>query len=110
MLKVMRVAYPMRVDAFDKPGGDVQLIRTYISYCTEVARKHGVAYEGEILASLDPDLRSFDVVHLTNTDRPFDLYAQFLAGRKAGKPTVITPRLSGMSERGAEVPSDLYPA
>src|ERR1700685_631762 len=29
----MRVAYPMRVDALDKPGGDVVLMRTYIQQC-----------------------------------------------------------------------------
>lgn len=87
----IRVAYPMRVDAFDKPGGDVELIRTYIRFCETVASRQGIAFEGEILAKLHPDLNDFDVVHLTNIDRPFDLYAQYVSARAAGKPVVITP-------------------
>lgn len=81
----------MRVDAFDKPGGDVELMRTYIRYCQQAAQEKGMEFEGEILTDLHPDLKRFDVVHLTNTDRPFDLYEQFLAAKHAGRPTVITP-------------------
>lgn len=91
MRQTMRVAYPMRVDALDKPGGDVEHMRTYIRYCQQVAQQKGMEFEGKILTELHPDLSEFDVVHLTNTDRPVDLYMQFLAAKHAGRPTVITP-------------------
>ena len=87
----MRVAYAMRVDALDKPGGDVEQMRTYIRVCESIARERGFAFQGEILTALDPDLSRFDVVHLTNLDRPVDLYAQFLAARRAARPIVFTP-------------------
>ena len=91
MQNTMKVAYPMRIDAIDKHGGDVELIRIYIRCCQQAALRQGVAFEGEILTSMNPDLSRFDLVHLTNTDRPIDLYAQFLAAKKAGKPMLITP-------------------
>ncbi len=87
----MRVAYPMRVDALDKSGGDVEHMRTYIRGCAQLARERGSVFESEILTDLDPDLSGFDIVHLTNLDRPVDLYAQYLAARRAGKPIVLTP-------------------
>ena len=89
--QTIRVAYPMRVDAIDKPGGDVVLMRTYIRFCTELAQKRGVAFEGVITTELTPDLSDFDAVHLTNLDRPVDLYSQFLAAKRASKPTILTP-------------------
>ncbi len=88
---MMRVAYPMRVDALDKPGGDVEQIRTYMRMCKSIARLRGYVFEGEILTELDPDLSGFDVVHLTNLDRPVDLYSQFLAVQRAARPVVLTP-------------------
>jgi glycosyltransferase involved in cell wall biosynthesis len=87
----MRVAYPMRVDALDKSGGDVEHIGTYIRMCEQIARERGFLFQGEILTDLHPDLSGFDAIHLTNLDRPVDLYSQFLAAKKAGKPIVLTP-------------------
>jgi len=89
--RMIRVAYPMRVDALDKSGGDVLLMRDYIRCCGDAAASRGITFEGSILTELNPDLSGFDVVHLTNVDRPFDLYPQFEAARMAGKPTVLTP-------------------
>jgi glycosyltransferase involved in cell wall biosynthesis len=81
----------MRVDALDKPGGDVVLMRTYMQHCSEVSVRRGRSFEGVLLTDLDPDLSNFDVVHLSNLDRPVDLYRQFLAARRAGKRIVLTP-------------------
>ena len=86
----MRVAYPMRVDALDKPGGDVEQMRTYIRVCEQLAHQQGFVFQGEILTDLTPDLSGFDAVHLTNLDRPVDLYSQFLTARQAAKPIIVT--------------------
>lgn len=87
----MKVAYLMRVDALDKSGGDVEHMRNYIRGCEQVAAEQGLAFQGEILTDLYPELSGFDVVHLTNLDRPVELYAQFQAAKAADKPIVITP-------------------
>ena len=89
--KTIRVAYLMRIDAFDKPGGDVVLMRTYIQFCSKLATKRGLVFEGVILTELDPDLTAFHAVHLTNLDRPIDLYAQYTAAKRAQKRIIITP-------------------
>jgi len=81
----------MRVDALDKPGGDVVLMRSYIQHCAAASTRQGKSFEGVLLTALDPDLSSFDVVHLTNLDRPVDLHRQFRAARQAGKRLVLTP-------------------
>lgn len=85
----MRVAFPMRVDAFDKPGGDLLHLQTYIRWCGEIAARMGLPFEGVILTELSPDLTGFDTVHLSNLDRPLELTLQFQAARRAGKRIVI---------------------
>jgi glycosyltransferase involved in cell wall biosynthesis len=85
----MRVAFPMRVDAFDKPGGDLLHLQTYIRCCGEIAVRMGLSFEGVILTELSPDLTGFDIVHLSNLDRPLELTLQFQAARRAGKRIVI---------------------
>jgi glycosyltransferase involved in cell wall biosynthesis len=81
----------MRVDALDKPGGDVLQVLRYI----EEGKKPGAdglpRFEGNILSSLHADLSGFDLVHLTNIDRPVDTYRSFLAAKAACKPIVISP-------------------
>ena len=86
----MRIAYPMRVDATDKPGGDVIQVRHYIAEGRR-AGKHGAAqFEGVLLDDLRADLSGFDLVHLTNIDRPVDTWTSFLLARAAGKPIVLS--------------------
>jgi len=85
----MRVAFPMRVDAFDKPGGDLLHLQTYIRGCGEIAARMGLPFDGVILTELSPDLTAFDIVHLSNLDRPLELSLQFRAARRAGKRIVI---------------------
>jgi glycosyltransferase involved in cell wall biosynthesis len=87
----LKIAYPMRVDAIDKPGGDVLLMRRYIRHCAEILAPEDLPFEGEIMTVLNPDLSGYDVVHLTNLDRPFDLYLQYLAAKRSGKRILLTP-------------------
>lgn len=96
----MRVAYPMRVDAFDKPGGDLFHLQTYIRCCGEIANRMGIPFEGVVLAELQPDLSSFDVVHLSNIDRAIECYPQFQAARRAGKRIVINTLHHSYDEMG----------
>jgi glycosyltransferase involved in cell wall biosynthesis len=81
----------MRVDAFDKPGGDLLLVQQYI----QAVRNAGVTpdqdFYGEVIVDLDADLSGFDVIHLTNIDRPVETHQFFLAAQAAGKPVVISP-------------------
>jgi glycosyltransferase involved in cell wall biosynthesis len=80
----------MRVDATDKPGGDVIQVRHYIAEGRR-AGKHGAAqFEGVLLDDLRADLSGFDLVHLTNIDRPVDTWTSFLLARAAGKPIVLS--------------------
>jgi glycosyltransferase involved in cell wall biosynthesis len=96
----LQIAYPIRVDALRKSGGDLLLMQRYIQQCGEAFARRGLPFRGEILAELEPDLSGFDVVHLTNLDRPFDLYLQFLAAKRAGKRIVLTPLHHSYDEIG----------
>jgi glycosyltransferase involved in cell wall biosynthesis len=81
----------MRVDAFDKPGGDLLQVQRYI----EEGKKHDAdgrpRFEGKILTRLDEDFSDFDLVHLTNIDRPVDTYQSFLAASAQNKPIFLSP-------------------
>lgn len=88
--KTMRVAYLMRVDALEKPGGDLVQIQKTIAAGLAGGEDGNPLYTGEILTSLHPDLSGFDLAHLTNIDRPVDTHCQFLAARAAGKPIVLS--------------------
>jgi glycosyltransferase involved in cell wall biosynthesis len=86
----MRIAYPMRVDATDKPGGDVLQVRRYIAEGKRAGKDGTPRFEGVLLNDLNSDLSAFDLVHLTNIDRPVDTYRSFLHARAAGKPIVLS--------------------
>ncbi len=78
----------MRVDVFDKPGGDLSQIQQYIrAGAAEVVEP---SFYGEIVHRLDTDLAAFDVIHLTNLDRPVETYHFFRAAKAAGKPIVFS--------------------
>jgi len=87
----MRVAYPMRVDALDKPGGDVLQVMRYIEEGKKPDADGQPRFEGSILGTLSADLSCFDLVHLTNIDRPVDTYPSFIAANAAHKPILISP-------------------
>jgi glycosyltransferase involved in cell wall biosynthesis len=85
---MLRVAFPMRVDVFDKPGGDLSQIQQYIR--TGATAPPEAAFHGEIVHNIESDLRGFDVIHLTNIDRPVET-SHFLRTAKAnGTPTVFS--------------------
>ena len=86
----MRIAFLMRVDAFDKPGGDLLQVQKYLDAGRQIAPGSSAGFDGEVIHALDADLSSFDVVHLTNLDRPVELYHYYLAAKAAGKPIVVS--------------------
>jgi glycosyltransferase involved in cell wall biosynthesis len=87
----MKIAYPMRVDALDKPGGDLLVVQEYIQKGGRLAEGGAPIFRGEILTDLAADLAGFDLVHLTNIDRPVEAYNSYRAALAAGKPVVISP-------------------
>jgi hypothetical protein len=69
----------MRVDALDKPGGDLQQIRSYIRAGMRIDEPGVAPFAGEVITDLGADFGGYDVVHLTNLDRPVDTFA-FMRG------------------------------
>ena len=86
----MRIAFPMRIDALDKPGGDVGQVRSYIQAGNDLARNGDDGFSGEILTDPAADLSPFDVIHLTNLDRPVEAFHFFRNAQKLQKPTVFS--------------------
>ncbi len=80
----MKIAFPMRADAHTKSGGDVVQIERYIR---ELER---IGIQGTMIVDLNADVSGFDIVHLSNIDRPVDTYASFCAAKKQKVPTVIS--------------------
>lgn len=87
----MRIAYPMRADATDKPGGDVLQVLRYIVEGKRTGKNGAPRFEGVLLDDLNAEMSDFDLVHLTNIDRPVDTYRSFLRARAVGKPIVLSP-------------------
>ena len=87
----MRIAYPMRVDAVDKSGGDVLQVMRYIDEGKRLCVGGAPLYEGVMITDLHCDFAEFDLIHLTNIDRPVDTYCSFLCAREAGKPVFLSP-------------------
>jgi glycosyltransferase involved in cell wall biosynthesis len=86
-MRPLRIAYPMRVDALDKPGGDALVIQKYIAGGAGTSP----AFSGELIVNLNADLSSFDIIHLTNIDRPAELYHYFRRAREMRKPIILSP-------------------
>jgi glycosyltransferase involved in cell wall biosynthesis len=86
----MRVAYPMRVDAFEKPGGDVLQILKYVDAGKAIRTDGCAGFEGKIFTDQSVDLSSFDLIHLTNIDRPIDTYHSYLSAKRTGKPIILS--------------------
>lgn len=87
----MRIAYPMRVDALDKPGGDLLQVLQYIEQGKKPLENGRPRFEGTVIPDLRADLSFFDLVHLTNIDRPVDTYSAFLSARAAQRPIILSP-------------------
>lgn len=86
----MKIAYPMRVDALDKPGGDLITVQEFIKAGKNPGVDGAPLFHGELITDLSADLSGFDLVHLTNIDRPVDTYHSYRAARATGKPIVLT--------------------
>jgi glycosyltransferase involved in cell wall biosynthesis len=81
----------MRVDALEKPGGDVLQVLKYVDAGKSLGAGGFGGFEGQILTDQSVDLSSFDLIHLTNIDRPVDTYGSFLAAKRARRPIVFSP-------------------
>lgn len=80
----MKVLFQTRANVFDAPGGDlVQMQKT-----KEFLEKRGV--EVTISTEFEPDLSSYDIVHLFNLMEPQDVYLQFRNARRQGKKVVLS--------------------
>ena len=80
----MKVLFKNRVDAFDKPGGDViQMLKI-----KEFLEKRGC--EIEISLKFDDDLSPYDVVHIFNTVRIHESYYHAVAAKRHGKPVALS--------------------
>jgi glycosyltransferase involved in cell wall biosynthesis len=81
----------MRVDALDKSGGDLLQVRKYIEAGKRSAADGRPHFDGAIITDLRADLSTFDLIHLTNIDRPVETYESFLAAKASRKPILLSP-------------------
>ena len=81
----MKVLMQSRLDLFDRRGGDtIQVEKT-----AEQLRKLGI--EVDIDCSANPDLSSYDLVHIFNIDWPAQVYLQAQNAKRQNKPIVFSP-------------------
>ena len=88
--RVMRIAYPMRVDALRKAGGDVLQVRRYIEEGARAGDDGGPLFTGELMCDMRAGFKGFDLVHLTNLDRPADTWKAMRIAQGEGKPIVLS--------------------
>jgi glycosyltransferase involved in cell wall biosynthesis len=67
----MRVLFLIRRDAFDKPGGDLFQIQNY----SKSLAQYNV--HSDILVNIPESFKSYDIIHLTNIDRPLETFYFF---------------------------------
>ena len=80
----MKVIFPMRIDAFTKPGGDTILVKEFTKHLGSLgAITH-------ITDQLNYDFSDYDIVHLTNIDRPLETFHYFTLAKNANKKIVIS--------------------
>lgn len=80
----MKVLFQSRTNLFQAPGGDyVQMLKT-----KEYLEKLDVIVD--ISLAFEPDLSSYDLVHLFNLMEPQDIYLQMLHAKKHNKPVVLS--------------------
>lgn len=86
-MRQLKIAYPMRVDALESPGGDLLQVQQHIA--GGAAASPG--FNGDVIVDPNADFASYDVVHLTNVNRPAELYHYFKRAKQAGKPVIVSP-------------------
>lgn len=80
----MKVLFQTRTNLYEAPGGDmVQMLKT-----KEFLEKLGV--QVDISLALEPDLTSYDLVHLFNLMEPQDIYLQMLNAKKQNKKIALS--------------------
>jgi len=81
-----------RVDIFDFVGGDTVVTMSLKKHL----EKQGVKIE--VSLELEPDLKSYDIVHLFNIIRVHETYTQFRNAKRQNKIVVLTPIYWDFSE------------
>lgn len=80
----MRVLFQTRTNLFDAPGGDmIQMLKT-----KEFLEKLGI--QVDISLEFEPDLSSYDLVHLFNLMEPQDIYLQMRNAKKQNKKIALS--------------------
>lgn len=80
----MKVLFQTRTNLFEAPGGDmVQMLKT-----KEFLEKRGI--QVDISLEFEPDLSSYDLVHLFNLMEPQDIYRQMINAKKQDKKVVLS--------------------
>lgn len=80
----MRILFQSRKTLFSVPGGDtIQILKT-----AEALREKG--HHVDISTELEPDVTTYDIVHLFNLMRPQEVYLQALNAKKYGKKVALS--------------------
>lgn len=80
----MKVLFQSRTNLFQAPGGDcVQMLKT-----KEYLERLGIIVD--ISLEFEPDLSTYDLVHLFNLMEPQDIYPQMMNAKKHKKPVVLS--------------------
>ncbi|UCD58573.1 MAG: glycosyltransferase family 4 protein [Candidatus Hydrogenedentota bacterium] len=81
----MNVLMQIRTDAFTKYGGDTNQMLHY--------KKHleSLGVHVDISTCLRPNLASYDMVHLSNLDRPLETFTQLCNAKRQGRRAVLSP-------------------
>lgn len=81
----MKVLMQSRVSLFEVPGGDtIQILKT-----KEYLEKIGISVD--ISTELEPDLKEYDIVHLSNLIRPQEVYLQARNAKRQRKKVMLSP-------------------
>jgi polysaccharide pyruvyl transferase WcaK-like protein/glycosyltransferase involved in cell wall biosynthesis len=90
--KGLRVLMQTRADYRERPGGDVVQLEELLPYLREAG------LEVTLTVEESPDLSGWDLVHTINLDRPGEPYQHCLNALAQGKPVVVSPVHTDMSE------------
>lgn len=88
----MQILFQSRTTLYSVPGGDtIQILKT-----AEALRPMG--YDIDISTDLEPDVRSYEIVHIFNLTRPQEVYLQTLNAKRQGKKVVLSTIYVDFSE------------
>lgn len=88
----MKILFQSRKTLFSVPGGDtVQILKT-----AEALREKGC--QVDISTELEPDVSTYDIVHLFNLMRPQEVYLQTINAKKQGRKIALSTIYGSYSE------------